>query len=173
MPRQAWLILPYTPHHVIQRGHNRQDVFTSDNDDTYYLDSLKMWKAWFVKVYAYCLMTNHVHLLLVPGEAPEALSLLMKRVAARQTRYVNRRERRTGTLWARRYKSSPVETERYLLACCRSIELNPVRAGMVRHPEEYWWSSYPDKGGLRHSPWRDVDPWYQGLGSAATERACR
>jgi putative transposase len=75
-------------------------------------------------------MTNHMHLLLDPGETPESLAQLMKRVAARRTRSVNRLEGRTGTLWESRYTSSSVETEQYLLACCRYIELHPVRARM-------------------------------------------
>jgi putative transposase len=108
-----------------------------------------------------------------PGETPEALAQLMKRVAARQTRYVNRLEGRTGTLWEGRYKSSPVESERYVLACCRYIELNPVRAGMVARPEDYPWSSCRDKVGLRHTAWLDVDPCYQGLGGTPKERARR
>lgn len=88
----------------------------------------------------------------------EVLLQLMKRVAARQTRYVNRLKGRTDTLWEIRYKSSPVETERYLLACARYIELNPVRANMVARPEAYEWSSYRDKLGEHRHPWLDVDP---------------
>jgi putative transposase len=158
----------------MQRGHNRQDVFAAPADYAYYLDTLQTWKTRLgVKVYAFCLMTNHVHLLLDPGETPEALAQLMKRVAARQTRYANRLQGRTGTLWESRYKSSPVETERYLLACCRYIELNPVRAHIVAQPEDYLWSSYQDKIGMRQTPWLDIDPCYYGLGCTAQERARR
>lgn len=171
MPRHARLVIPHGPHHVIQRGHNRQDVFTQPQDYAYYLDSLQTWKAHFgVKVYAYCLMTNHVHLLIDPGAEPQALGQLMKRVAARQTRYVNRLQGRSGTLWESRYKSSPVETETYLLACSRYIELNPVRAKMVEQPQDYVWSSYGDKIGVRRTPWLDLDPCYQGLARTEKER---
>jgi len=172
MPRQARLVLPHAPHHIIQRGHNRQVVFARDDDYAYYLDTLQAWKTHYgVKVYAFCLMTNHVHLLLEPGEAPGVLAQLMKRVAARQTRYVNRLEGRTGTLWDSRYKSSPVETEAYLLACARYIELNPVRAKLVARPEDYPWSSFRDKIGVCHTSWLDLDPCYQGLGHSAPMRA--
>ncbi len=172
MPRQARLVVPHYPHHIIQRGHNRQVIFAQDADYRYYLSTLQEWKAHYqVKVYAYCLMTNHVHLLLEPGDDPDTLAQLMKRVAARQTRYVNRLENRSGTLWESRYKSSPVETESYLLACARYIELNPVRAQMVAEPEEYPWSSFSHRIGKRQEPWLDHDPIYLSLGQTSRERA--
>jgi putative transposase len=92
-------------------------------------------------VHAYVLMTNHVHLLVTP-EAPENVSNLMKHVGQRYAQYVNRKHRRTGSLWEGRFRSSIVDSERYLLVCQRYIELNPVRAGMVRNPVAYPWSSY-------------------------------
>lgn len=135
MPRAARVVLPNYPHHVIQRGHNREVVFAADEDYQYYLENLKEWKKELgCKIYAYSLMTNHVHLVIECGEQIENLGLLMKRVSGRQTRYVNRLERRRGTLWEGRYKSSPIEMDTYILACCRYIELNPVRAGMVDSP---------------------------------------
>ena len=138
MPRTARVIVPYTPHHIIQRGHNRNVVFAHAADCQFYLDSLRELKVEFeVDVFAYCLMTNHVHLILQVGDDVSAIGQLMKRLAARQTRYVNKIEGRTGTLWESRFRSSPIETDRYLLACCRYVELNPVRAGMVSAPEQY------------------------------------
>ncbi len=148
MPRKARIVIPGVAHHVIQRGHNRQMVFAIEEDFQCYLQNLvELQNAFGVKLYAYCLMTNHVHLLLVPAR-PKGLALLLKHLAARQTRYVNTIERRTGTLWEGRYKSSPVETETYLLACSRYIELNPVWAGIVPSLEAYRWSSYRGKIGL-------------------------
>lgn len=142
MPRHSRVVIPDYPHHVIQRGHNRQLVFLVAKDYRYYLNTLQEWKQRFgCKLFAYCLMTNHVHLVIDPGDDPKSLSLLMKRVAARQTRFVNTRERRCGTLWESRFKSSPIDTDNYLLACCRYVEMNPVRAGIVAVPEEYPWSS--------------------------------
>ncbi len=174
MPRHARVVLPQMPHHIIQRGHNRQVVFAHDDDYAYYLETLRAWKAHYgVKVYAFCLMTNHLHLLLEPGPEVGALAQLMKRVAARQTRYVNRLEGRTGTLWESRYKSSPVETETYLLACARYIELNPVRARLVAHPADYPWSSVRDKLGMCETSWLDSDPCYQALGASVLQRAQR
>ena len=133
MPRSGRTVLPYYPHHIVQRGHNRQVVFAEARDFERYLETLAEFKAGYgVKVYAYCLMTNHVHLLLAP-ETMAGLAQLMKRLAGRQTRYHNRLEGRSGTLWESRYKSSLVDSDVYLLACSRYIELNPVRALLGTH----------------------------------------
>ena len=119
MPRTSRIVISGYPHHIIQRGHNRQVIFACDADYQFYLDNLREWKEKLnCKVYAYCLMTNHVHLLIDPGENERNLANLMKRIAGRQTRYVNKIEKRTGSLWEGRYKSSPVSTGEYLLACC-------------------------------------------------------
>lgn len=164
MPRKARIILPNCPHHIIQRGHNRQTVFAADEDYKYYLDTLKEWKKELnCKVHAYCLMTNHIHLIVDPGENPENIGLLMKRLAGRQTRYVNALENRSGSLWEGRYKSSIIDSNHYLLACCRYIECNPLRAGMVESVWEYKWSSSAAKVGLKKESWLDFDDFYLGL----------
>ena len=174
MTRSPRLVLIDRPHHVIQRGHNRQTVFQSPGDYQAYLANLVEWKRTLgCRVYAYCLMPNHVHLVIDPGSKPESLALLMKRVAGRYTRRVNRRTDRTGTLWESRYKSSPIETDTYLLACCRYVELNPVRADLVKSPEDYPWSSYRARVGLDALPWLDEDPCYTGLGLTPAERRSR
>ena len=117
-------------------------LIADDGSDEKTADVIASWKQDLgCKVYAFCLMTNHVHLLVDPGESQENLALLMKRVAGKYTRFVNREESRSGTVWDGRYKSSPIETDRYLLACSRYIELNPVRAGIVAAPQQYRWSS--------------------------------
>lgn len=158
----------------MQRGHNRQTVFAADEDYLYYLDNLKEWKEKLgCKVYAYCLMTNHVHLIVDPGKNERNLALLMKRVAGRQTRYANKLEQRSGSLWEGRYKSSPISTDEYLLACCRYVELNPVRAGMVIDPLAYRWSSYGSKVGVHRQDWLDDDPCYLALADSPEERAVR
>ncbi len=164
MPRSSRLIVPGYPHHIIQRGHNRQTVFVSDEDYQYYLENLWEWKLKLgCRIYAYCLMTNHIHLIIDPGEDVENLGKLMKRLAGRQTRYVNKLEKRSGSLWEGRYKSSPISTDKYLLACCRYVELNPVRAGLVVSPAEYRWSSYAQKIGDSELLTIDYDPSYLGL----------
>ena len=172
MPRTARIILPNFPHHVIQRGHNRQMVFADEDDYQYYLNNLWEWKEKLgCCIYAYCLMTNHVHLVVDPGRKPARLSLLMKRVAGRQTRYVNALEHRSGTLWEGRFKSSPIQRDAYLFACCRYIELNPVRAGLVASPRDYRWSSYRSRAGWEAQTRLDLDEGYLSLGATPQERA--
>ncbi|MFN2354330.1 MAG: transposase [Desulfopila sp.] len=171
MPRQARVILPNTPHHIMQRGHNRQVVFDSAADFEYYRENLILFKKEFgCKVYSYCLMTNHVHLIVNPGDTPESLSLFMKRVAGRQTRYANKLEKRSGSLWEGRYKSSIVSSKEYLLSCSRYVELNPVRAGRVDNPSAYTWSSFAKKTTGRPDPVVDYDRVYTALGVNAAER---
>ena len=105
MPRMARIVLPTYPHHLVQRGHNRQATFAEDADDKRYLATLQECKTEYrVSVFAWRLMTNHVHLLLAP-EDRDGLGKLMKRLAGRQTRYYNKLERRSGTPWEGRYKS--------------------------------------------------------------------
>lgn len=170
MPRTGRLVIPNHPHHIIHRGHNRQPVFLSEDDYLYYLDNLTEWKTRLrCRLYAYCLMANHVHLILDPGENEGNLALLMKRIAGRQTRYVNKLEKRTGTLWEGRYKSSPISVDGYLMACCRFVELNPVRNGLVEHPGSYRWSSYSEKTG-GDGDMVDADPFYLALCDEAGKR---
>ncbi|MGK0476439.1 MAG: putative transposase [Oleispira sp.] len=137
------------PHHIVQRGHNKNAVFVENDDYSYYLNTLiESTQLLSVNVYAWCLMTNHVHLLLDPGDDVKSIGLLMKRLAGWQTRYVNKQEHRTGSLWEGRYKMSIVESDSYFLQCCRYIKLNPVKAKMVAQPEHYRWSSYRENAGL-------------------------
>lgn len=174
MPRTARVILPNYPHHIIQRGHNKQAVFASDDDYLFYIENLKEWKEKLgCKIYAYCIMTNHVHIVIDPGEDESNLGKLMKRIAGRQTRYINKIEGRSGTLWESRYKSSPISNDEYLMICCRYVELNPLRAGMVERPEAYRWSSCRHKLGLEKNDWLDAYPVYAGLGDSEEVRSSR
>lgn len=174
MPRKARVILPHTPHHIVQRGHNRKAVFVEERDYQYYWDNLAEWKTELgLKVYAFCLMTNHVHLIVETGEYPTDVGELMKRLAGRQTRFVNKLERRSGSLWESRYKISPIETDGYLMQCCRYVELNPVTANMVARAEDYPWSSARAMIGMTSVEWLDDNPCYLALGGSRSERqAC-
>lgn len=123
MPRRARVIVPGMPHHIVQRGHNRNAVFVELRDYRYYLENLAEWKLELgLKVFSYCLMANHIHLVVEVGDDPAAVGHLMKRLAGRQTRFVNKVEGRTGSLWESRYKISPIDSEAYLLQCCRYVE---------------------------------------------------
>ena len=137
------------------------------DDYRFYLETLIEWKTNLeCRVHTYCLMTNHVHLVIDPGAQAEHPALLMKRVAGRYTRYINKKESRTGTVWEGRYKSSLIDKGGYLMACCRYVEMNPVRAGAVMCPEDYRWSSYRAKAGLVKEEWLDYDAFYMGLGKS-------
>jgi putative transposase len=142
MPRKPRMYLPYIPTHVVHRGNNRLPSFFTDKDYWYYLQCLNdARQKYTVDVHAYCLMTNHVHLLLTPT-TKEGISKVMQSIGRRYVQYINKCYRRTGTLWESRHKSSLVQEELYLFTCYKYIELNPVRAKMVRHPGDYPWSSY-------------------------------
>ena len=174
MPRTRRIVVPNTPHHVVQRGHNKQSVFSGHDDFEMYLSLLRTWTREFdVKVFGYCLMTNHVHLVLEPGPSVASLARLMKQVTGIFTQRINKLYERTGTLWESRFKSSPIQTDRYLLACCRYVDLNPVAAGMVGHPGDYRWSSFRQKTNHDVPMWINPDPCYLALGTTAAERMRR
>ena len=170
MPRRSRLILPSVPLHVIQRGHDRQLCFLCDDDFQRYRELLHEWVALSaVQIHAYVLMSNHVHLLL-SAEDRTALAKLMKSVAQRYSEYFNLRYRRSGSVWDGRYKSCPVQSEKYLLVCQRYIELNPVRARMVRFPGNYRWSSYRGNAEGRRDNLITPHPVFLRLGREAGER---
>jgi putative transposase len=130
------------PQHVIQRGNNRQATFFAEEDYRFYLDSLRQAaRKYDCAIHAYVLMTNHVHLLVTQGQV-ESISRLMQSVGRRYVQYINHTYKRSGTLWEGRHKASLIQSDQYLLACMRYIELNPVRADMVKMPEDYKWSSH-------------------------------
>jgi putative transposase len=169
MPRHARFTLPQVPLHVWQRGVDRMACFHSDDDRRLYLGLLQELAAEAkCAMHAYVLMTNHVHLLLTPMER-DSCADLMKNVGQRYTQHCNRTWGRTGTLWEGRFKSSLVETETYLLRCHRYIELNPVRAGMVRCPAEYAWSSFRANAYGVPCPMLTPHHVYRGLGGPSEE----
>jgi putative transposase len=142
MARLPRNVVPGQALHIIQRGNNRQAVFFAVADYRFYHECLcKAATRYGCAVHAYVFMTNHVHLLMTPT-TESGPAKFMQSVGRRYVRYINAVYGRTGTLWEGRYKSSIIDTERYLMACSRYIELNPVRAAMVGHPREYFWSSY-------------------------------
>jgi putative transposase len=129
------------PVHVTHRGNNRQRCFFEECARAFYLFHLRrLVPQTQCALHAYCLMTNHVHLLLTAA-AVDGCARLMRRLSQLHTQYVNRTYQRTGTLWEGRFHSSLVQSESYLLTCYRYIELNPVDAGLCAHPGEYGWSS--------------------------------
>lgn len=142
MPRRARHYVSGLPYHVVQRGNNREACFIEPENNQFYLElGQEVSKRYGVAVHAYCLMTNHIHMLATPDRV-SSISETMKVVGSRYAQYINRKCQRTGTLWEGRRRASLVQSGKYFLACSRYIELNPIRAGMVKRPEEYRWSSY-------------------------------
>ncbi|MBI9093026.1 MAG: transposase [Desulfobacterium sp.] len=140
MARMARAVAPGMPHHVIQRGNRRQQTFFSNEDYQSYLMLMSEWCAKFeVQTWAYCLMPNHVHLIMVP-ETKEGLNKAVGEAHRRYTRRINFRKKWRGHLWQGRFSSFIME-ERYLLSCTKYVELNPIRAGLVKKPEAWQWSS--------------------------------
>lgn len=170
MSRQSRLIVPGLPHHIVQRGNNRHPVFKSDEDYTAYLHWLReAAKETKVQVHAYVLMPNHVHILATPQDAT-GLALMMQRVGRFYVPYYNRRHERTGTLWEGRFRTSVVDSDTYLLACMRYIELNPVRAGLAAGPADYRWSSFAHHIGQRPDALISDHPLYWALGNTPFQR---
>ena len=142
MARLPRLTLPGYPHHVIQRGNNRQAIFAKTADYQRLLDLLDDNARQFeVAIHAYVLMSNHFHLLVTP-QTSDGLPQMMQAVGRRYVRYFNDSQQRSGTLWEGRYRSTLIQTDRYLLACMAYIDLNPVRAGLVAQAADYPWTSH-------------------------------
>lgn len=170
MARLPRLSLAGYPHHIIQRGNNRQPIFSSAADYRQLLALLRNHALENqVAVHSYVLMSNHFHVLLTPQQS-EGLPRMMQAVGRSYVQYFNRRQQRTGTLWEGRYRSTVLQTERYLLQCMAYIDLNPVRAGMVGGPQDYPWSSYAHYTGQRADPLISPHPLYWEMGNTPFAR---
>ena len=170
MARLPRLTVAGYPHHIIQRGNNRQPIFAANADYQALLDMLREHaQKEQVAIHAYVLMSNHFHLLATP-ETVEGIPQMMQSVGRRYVRYFNQRQQRIGTLWEGRYRSTLIQAERYLLACMVYIDLNPVRAGMVASPADYPWSSHAAYVGQRTDPLVTPHPLYWELGNTPFAR---
>jgi putative transposase len=170
MARLPGLDLPGIAQHVVQRGNDRQPCFARDGDYEHYRQELgEAALKHGCDVHAYVLMTNHVHLLVTPA-APGGVSRMMQAIGRRYVACFNARYRRTGTLWEGRFKSALVDSDRYVLACYRYIELNPVRAAMVADAGEHPWSSYHANACGRHEPRIRPHAAWTALGSSDPAR---
>jgi putative transposase len=140
MARLARVVVPGVPHHVTQRGNRSQETFFSEADYATYRALLaEACAAAGTAVWGYCLMPNHVHLILVPADE-DGLRGALAEAHRRYTRVVNRREGWTGHLWQERFHSYPMD-EAHLAACARYVERNPVQASLVRRARDWRWSS--------------------------------
>ncbi|MBI3716206.1 MAG: transposase [Betaproteobacteria bacterium] len=142
MARLPRYVIPGQPQHIIQRGNNRQIIFAADADYQFFRDCVVEAAGRFgLALHAYVWMTNHIHLLATPTYE-DSIGKTFQSAGRKYVQYFNYTYRRTGTLWEGRYRATVVDTEHYLLSVMRYIELNPVRAGMVKHPGDYPWSSH-------------------------------
>ena len=176
MARLARVNLPDIPYHVTQRGNRRQPVFFTEEDRHIYLQLLKSQADRYgLEVWAYCLMTNHVHLIVVP-RADQALTRAIGETHRRYTRHVNFREGWRGYLWQGRFASVPLD-ESHLIAAMRYVERNPVQAGLVNRAEDYQWSSarshvlgQPDAVLASHFLTEQIQDWAEFLRTPEDDR---
>lgn len=157
MPRLARTVFPAVPHHITQRGNRREDVFFIHEDRVAYLEWLDDYGTKYgVEVLAYCLMTNHIHVVAVP-ETEDALERVFRPLHTRYAQRINRAKKWKGHLWQGRFFSSALD-ESYLWAAIRYVERNPVRARIVRRAENYRWSSAAAHCGLKEDAVLTKDP---------------
>ena len=170
MPRKPRFFLAGVPCHIVQRGNNREPIFFEKEDYLSYLEWLEeALERYDCALHAYVLMTNHVHLLVTPNRK-DGISLTMQYVGRHYVPYINHMYDRSGTLWEGRFKASLIDSQTYLFTCMRYIELNPVRANMVKAPGEYRWSSYKGNATAKEDPLITPHPQYQSLGRSKQQR---
>jgi len=170
MPRLPRYAIPDQPQHVIQRGNNRTAMFAESADIGFFLYKLgQACRRFRCDIHAYTLMTNHVHFLMTPHRS-DAIGKVMQSVGVSYVRYFNEAYGRTGTLWEGRYRATIIDSERYMLACMRYIELNPVRAGLVHQPAQFRHSSHRANAYGQTDPLVTPHQVYLALGRSAEER---
>ncbi len=170
MARLPRYVLPGVPQHVVQRGNNREPIFAHPEDYAFYLEKLEQaLKKYSCLLHAYVLMTNHVHLLITPKEE-NGIGKVMQSLGRAYVQYFNYVYSRTGTLWEGRYKATLLNSDQYLLTCMRYIELNPIRANMVKHPSEYSYSSYASNATGKENTLITPHKLYKRLGKTEQER---
>lgn len=171
MARKPRIHFPGALYHVMLRGNAGQDIFFEDADRyRFYLLLQEGVERYGHRIHAYCLMSNHIHLAIQVGEVP--LSRIMQNIGFRYTRWINWRRNSTGHLFQGRFKAVLVDADSYIVELTRYIHLNPVRAGMVRAPEEYPWSGHRAYLGRETIPWLTTD-WVLAQFGASVARARR
>lgn len=170
MARTSRLVIPNQPHHIVQRGNDRQQIFHDADDYLAFLVWLREASRQFkVAIHAYVLMGSQLHLLVTPSDA-QGLGRMMQWIGRFYVPYFNRKYDRTGTLWQGRFKTSIIESEQYFLLCSRYIEMAPVSAGLALDPSGYRWSSYAHHVGDKPDSLIADHPLYWALGNTPFER---
>ncbi len=142
MPSGPRLLVDGACYHIIARGNNRQGIFKNRTDYKKYISLIKRYKRKYkFRVFCYCLMPNHIHFV-IELEDIKRLSIAMSSLQRAYTGFFNIKYKRVGHLWQGRFKSKIIVKDQYLIACINYIELNPIRANIVKSPHEYEWSSY-------------------------------
>ena len=145
MPRGPRIFLDNVCYHIINRGNQKERVFLEESDFVKYLQLLKHYKKKYTfKLFGYCLMPNHIHLILQP-KRPQSLSRFMQGITQTYTAWFNKKYKKTGHLWQGRFKSMVIQKDDYFVECIYYVEMNPIRKGLVLSPIEYIWSSYRDR----------------------------
>ncbi|HYC37965.1 MAG TPA: transposase [Usitatibacter sp.] len=171
MPRKARVRIPGYPLHLVQRGHNRGVCFHDEGEHERYLGLVAEYGAKEgCRIHAYVLMPNHVHMLLSVVDQ-FAATRMMRHVGQRYAQYINRRYKKTGSAWEGRFWTSIVDSDRYFFTCCKYVELNPVRAGIARHPGDFPWSSFAANAHRHASLIVRPHELYESLGSTELARA--
>ena len=164
MPRKPRFFIENVPVHIVQRGHSKAPIFFEDSDYRAYLNWLNdAAERYECDIHAYVLMTNHIHILATPRHK-DSVTRMMQYVGRYYVPYINHTYGTSGSIWEGRYKASLVQEDRYLLTCMRYIELNPVRANMVKSPAQYRWSSYKANALGKEDPLITPRPEYTALG---------
>jgi len=173
MARLTRLYAPQIPQHILQWGINNQSVFINEADHALFLELLlDAARTWELAIHAYVLMPTHFHLLATPATA-NTIGRVLQAIGRRYVRHLNLRTGRSGTLWNSRYKSTLVDPKEWLLTCCRYIEFNPVRSGLVESAAQYPWSSYRHHIGIASSNLITDHAIYWALGNTPFERQAR
>ncbi|MBU0549676.1 MAG: transposase [Candidatus Omnitrophica bacterium] len=145
MPRTKRMLIEGVCYHIINRGNQKQRVFLKEGDYKKYLEIVKHYKKkFYFKIYAYCLMPNHVHLIIESRDTKD-LAKIMQGVTQVYSVWFNNKYNKIGRLWQGRYKSKIIEKDKYLIDCLKYIELNPIRAKIVASPSEYLWNSWQER----------------------------
>lgn len=170
MARQPRLILPKQPHHILQRGNDRQRIFREPEDYQRFLGWLAESARFYrVAIHAYALLPTHLHLLATP-ETEEGLAAMMQKLGRFYVPWYNAKYDRAGSLFEGRFRTAVVDTDRHFLMCSRYIELDPVREGEVGEPAAYAWSSYRHHAGVQHDAVISDHPLFWGLGNTPFQR---
>lgn len=171
MPRTARIAPQENIYHILTRGNNRKVIFKDKSDYARYIEILRHYKQKYrFLLYHYALMGNHIHLVLEPTAKGGRLAEIMKGINLSYAQYYKKKYKHTGHFWQDRYKSIIISDDEYLLACGSYVELNPVRAGIIKDPKDYRWSSYLVYAYGQRDSLIDVYGIYRGLSGAESKR---